>query len=118
MKKLLLLLLFSSCVLLSHAQQSGTSRWTPHADSIFQHINRSLVSTGLLTNYGVALKDYAPFQGTSLSAANQLRGLAEWRLLYGAMQSSIFNGNATLLPLATANQRLAQAQDQQLIFSP
>ena len=127
MKKLyLLLLLFIGWVPAGRAQSAGNanvvptgeapatppSRWQAHADSIFQHINRSLVSTGLLTNYGFALKDYNQFQGTALGTANLLQNLSEWRLLYGTLQTSVFNGNATLPTLRTANLRIRQADQQ------
>ena len=58
----------------------------------------------------MAFKDCAPFQGTALTSANRLQHLGEWRLLYGAMQTSIFNTNAALLPLTAANFRIRQAQ--------
>ena len=51
------------------------------------------MGTGLLTNYGFALKDYNQFQGAALSPANLLQNLGEWRLLYGALQTSVFNSN-------------------------
>ena len=88
------------------------ARWQEHADSLFQFIDRSQVETGLLANYGFAFKDYAPFQGTALTSANRLLHLGEWRLLYGAMQTSAFNANAALLPLSAANLRIRQAQQQ------
>jgi hypothetical protein len=80
MKKLFLLLLLHAWATASFAQFSASvpavdeayappTRWQQHADSIFQHIDRSQVATGLLVNYGFALKDYHPFQGTALTAA-------------------------------------------------
>ena len=127
MKKLyLFLIIFIGWVPAGWTQRPGTanivpavegtatppSRWQEHADSIFQHLNRSLVSTGLLTNYGFALKDYNQFQGTALGPANLLQNLGEWRLLYGALQTSVFNSNATLPTLNTANLRVQQADQQ------
>ncbi|MEJ7658765.1 MAG: hypothetical protein WKG07_03630 [Hymenobacter sp.] len=94
------------------AQGTSSARWQQHADSIFQHINRSPVTTGILTNYGFAFRDYNQFQGTALTASNQMHSLVEWRLLYTAMQTSIFNSSANLPTLATANQRIAQVQQQ------
>ena len=60
-------------VLLLSAQVSIAQRWTQRVDSIFRNVNRSLVSTGLLTNYGFALKDYNQFQGTTRSSSNRLQ---------------------------------------------
>jgi hypothetical protein len=118
MKKLLLFLVLSGWVLRGFAQTSSApTRWQQHADSIFQHIDRSQVSTGLLVNYGFALKDYNQFQGTALTTANRLRSLAEWRLLYTALQTSVFNANATLPTLLLANQRIAQAQQNTSVVS-
>lgn len=104
------MLLCWACVGL--AQGTSSARWQQHADSIFQHINRSPVTTGILTNYGFAFRDYNQFQGTTLTASNQLHSLVEWRLLYTAMQTSIVNTNANLPSLVTANQRIVQAQQQ------
>lgn len=72
MKKLFLLLLLYVWATAGFAQISvfppvedeplaQPTRWQQHADSIFQYINRSPVSTGLLVNYGFALKDYNQF---------------------------------------------------------
>ncbi len=113
MKKLVAFLLLSCWACAGFAQSTPSARWQQHADSIFQYIDRSPVTTGILTNYGFALKDYNQFQGTALTASNQLHSLVEWRLLYTAMQTSVFNSNANLPSLATANQRIAQAQVQQ-----
>ena len=130
MKKLFLFLVLLPWAVASPAQRLGSAtssaslggggdtppappaRWQQHADSLFEFIDRSPVTTGLLANYGVAFKDYAPFQGTALTSANRLQHLGEWRLLYGAMQTSVFNANATLLPLSAANFRIRQAQAQ------
>ena len=109
MKKLLLLLILHVYASVGFAQ---STRWQQRVDSIFQHIDRSQVSTGLLTNYGFALKNYNLFQGTALTNANKLQSLPEWRLLYTAMQTSVFNANATLPSLSVANQRIAQVQQQ------
>ena len=109
MKKFYLLFILS---VMATAGFGQTSRWQQHADSIFQYIDRSQVSTGLLTNYGFALKDYNQFQGTTLTASNQLQNLAEWRLLYTALQTSVFNANAMLPSLVTANQLITQARQQ------
>ena len=130
MKKLFLFLLFigwagspgmaqRSGVATTNAVPGGgtpvpPARWRQHADSMFQHIDRSPVSTGILTNYGFALKNYNLFQGTALTTANLLQNIGEWRLLYAAMQTSVFNSNATLLSLRTANQRMSQVERQNL----
>jgi hypothetical protein len=115
MKKLYLLLLLHIWAGAGFAQNAPAAlptRWQQHADSIFQHLDHSLVSTGLLTNYGFALKDYNQFRGTALTAANRLQHLGEWRLLYAALQTSVFNANATLPTLLVANQRIMQARQQ------
>jgi hypothetical protein len=50
-------LLLSGWALCSFAQTSPSpTRWQQRADSIFQRLDRSQVSTGLLTNYGFVLK--------------------------------------------------------------
>lgn len=111
MKKLFTFLL-TCWALAGLAQTAPPTRWQQRADSIFQYLDRSQVTTGILTNYGYALKDYNQFQGTALTASNQLHNLLEWRLLYTAMQTSVINGNATLPSLVTANLRIAQVRQQ------
>ncbi|GAB3574076.1 hypothetical protein [Hymenobacter daeguensis] len=77
MKKLLLFLLLAGWAHAGLAQRSGATtnalpggggggttppaRWTQHIDSVFYYIDRSPVSTGLLTNYGFAFKNYNLF---------------------------------------------------------
>lgn len=128
MKKFYLLLLFSCWAHLGWAQRPGAgksqaaslsaspfepiSRWQEHADSIFQHLDRSAVSTGLLANYGFAFKNYNLFQGAALTDNNLLQNLGEWRLLYAAMQMSTFNANKSLPSLRTANARISLAEQQ------
>jgi hypothetical protein len=53
MKKLFLLLVLFASATVGFAQ---STRWQQRADSIFQRLDRSQVSTGLLTNYGFVLK--------------------------------------------------------------
>ena len=118
MKKLVAFLILNCWAYAGFAQTPSAARWQQHADSIFQHIDRSPVTTGILANYGFALKDYNQFQGATLTASNQLHSLVEWRLLYTAMQTSVFNTNANLPALATANQRITQVQQQNSAVIP
>ena len=71
-----------------------SSAYADAMDSIFQHVDRSPVSTGLLMDYGLQLTDVTRFNGTLQS--NNYTSRTVWQTLYGSLYSMIFNANATL----------------------
>jgi len=63
-------------------------------ESIFQNVNRSYVTTGLLTDYGLYFTNIDKFNGIP-SDSNYIE-FAEWQELYLSLYSCRFNTNATL----------------------
>ncbi len=61
---------------------------------IFQGVNPTPVTTGLLWDYGMELTDVVKFNGV-LSTSNYLN-LAEWQRLYATMYTMKFNSNISL----------------------
>ena len=83
---------------------------TAFADSInriFQAVDKSRVSSGILEEYGLQFIDHTPFTGTNgYSAANQLN-INRWRAIYGDLRGARINNNAAAMPsLAAVNQAL------------
>ena len=64
-------------------------------ESIFQHVDRSYVSTGLLSDYGLFFTNIEKFNGI-VSDTNYIE-YTEWQSLYTSVFSSKFNSNAPLL---------------------
>jgi hypothetical protein len=63
-------------------------------DSIFQHLNRDDVASGLLGDYGIDFVDFTAFNGVP-SDTNYVT-LPTWNLLYASIFSAQFGTNATL----------------------
>jgi hypothetical protein len=83
---------------------------TAFADSItrvFQAVDKTRITSGILEEYGLQFIDHTPFTGTNgYSAANQLT-INSWRALYGDLCGARINSNAQAMPsLATVNQAL------------
>lgn len=74
---------------------------TAFADSInriFQAVDKSRVSSGILEEYGLQFIDHTPFTGTNgYSAANQLN-INRWRAIYGDLRGARINNNAAAMP--------------------
>ena len=83
---------------------------TAFADSItrvFQAVDKTRITSGILEEYGLQFIDHTPFTGTNgYSAANQLT-INSWRALYGDLCGARINSNAqAMTSLATVNQAL------------
>lgn len=97
MRALLFLLAFLLAGPLTYAQRPSSpttqavvpgadatvSRWHQHQDSVFQHIDRTPVSSGLLIDYGFSFVNPANYQGTLLDS--NCVDLGTWRLVYGGL---------------------------------
>jgi len=79
----------------------SSSTYADAMDIIFQHVNRSPVSTGLLLDYGLQLTDVTRFNGALLS--NNYTSRTVWQTLYGSLYSMIFNTTATLADPSNVN---------------
>ncbi|MFT6969697.1 MAG: hypothetical protein ACJAXX_000258 [Roseivirga sp.] len=99
MRKIYALLL---CLLAAHtAMSQSASGYATQVNNIFQYVNRSLVNTGLLEDYGFQLTDITEYDGI-ITPDNAL-GVAEWRSLYASLTSQAFNANFSLPALTSIN---------------
>jgi hypothetical protein len=74
--------------------------------SIFQYVDSSPVTTGILLDCGVDFSNLDNFSGaTGLVDSNYVTPYT-WRMLYASLQSSQFNGQASFTPLSTVNQTI------------
>lgn len=91
MKRILSILLMLCCMQ-TWAQVSDA--WKNEIESIFQHVNRTPVTTGLLTDYGIYFTNIDKFNGIP-SDTNYIE-LTELQSLYLSLYTCRFNINATI----------------------
>ena len=77
-----------------HGRAQDLSAYYNKMDSIFQHLNRDDVPSGLLGDYGIDFVDFTAFNGVP-SDTNYVT-LATWNMLYVSIFSARFGTNATL----------------------
>ncbi len=106
MKKLLILSLSILLVINSNAQ-IATTNYRSKIENIFQHIDKSQISTGLLSEYGLDFIKLDGFSGNTLTA-NNYTSLADWRLIYGSIYTMQVQQNAALPTLASINTQVEQ----------
>jgi hypothetical protein len=107
MRKIYALLL---CLLAAHtAMSQSASGYATQVNNIFQYVNRSLVNTGLLEDYGFQLTDITEYDGI-ITPDNAL-GVAEWRSLYASLTSQAFNANFSLPALTSINTTMQTQQN-------
>lgn len=94
MKKLYVLLFMLSMI---HAHAQVSDAWITEIESIFQHVNRTPVTTGLLTDYGLYFTNIDKFNGIP-SDTNYIE-LSEWQMLYTSLYTCRFNSNAASMPV-------------------
>lgn len=92
MKKILLLLLAFAYG--ANAQTEIATVFRNDMDYLFQHVDRSPVTTGLLKDYGLMLTDIARFNGSL--QGNNYASRGSWSMLYASIYSMRFNSNAVL----------------------
>lgn len=103
MKKIIYLfigfVLFSSKV---QSQSYDTTQYYGKMNYVFHHVNKSLIPTGILRDYGIEFLNLDNYTGTVLHDSNFV-ALDEWRMLYTSLYSSQINSNANMLYLDTVN---------------
>lgn len=92
MRRPYLILALTLVTLQTTAQVSDA--WKTKVESIFQPLNRSFVTTGFLTDYGIYFTNIEKFNGIP-SDSNYIE-FNEWQELYTTLYSCRFNTNATL----------------------
>ena len=91
MKKLYIVLLVFGVTV---AKAQIYDEWKNEIESIFQNVNRSHVTTGLLTDYGIYFTNIDKFNGVP-SDTNYIE-LTEWQSLYLSLYTCRFNTNANI----------------------
>ncbi|MBS1487716.1 MAG: hypothetical protein JST43_09010 [Bacteroidetes bacterium] len=71
---------------------------------IYQNVNRSFVTTGLLLDYGLLVTDVVKFNGTLQS--NNYVNRSVWSALYASIYYMQFNSNIVLQTPATVNSQV------------
>ncbi|WP_443938818.1 hypothetical protein [Pedobacter sp. MW01-1-1] len=96
----ILWLIFSA----AHAQQDTTTYYGK-SKYIFQHLDKTQITTGLMSDYGIEFMPLADYDGVSLTNSNYV-GIQEWRLLYASVYSSQINDIANLVTLESVNNQI------------
>lgn len=86
----------------SNAQTYDTTTYYGKMNYMFDHLDKTPVTTGLLREYGIDFQMLEDYNGQSLTDSNWVT-LTDWRGLYGTLYSEQINGNANLLYLDTVN---------------
>jgi len=102
LKQLLTGIILFLSISFSHAQAYDTTQYFGKMNYIFQNVNKSLVTTGFLKDYGIEFLNLDNYKGSVLHDSNFV-SLDEWRLLYSSLYSSQINSNANMLYLDTIN---------------
>ena len=94
MKTRILLLAIGLMIAFNLLSQNPGQEYTEKMDSIFQYVNKSLIATGLLSDYGLYLVEPDVFNG--IPADSNYVNMDTWRMLYSGMYSSKINNNITM----------------------
>ena len=73
-------------------------------NTIFQNVNSTPISSGLLWDYGLELTDVTLYNGVITS--NNYVNLAEWRMLYSSLYTMRFNNNISMTAPGTVNSQI------------
>jgi hypothetical protein len=73
-------------------------------NTIFQNVNSTPISTGLLWDYGLELTDATQYNGT-ITSSNYVN-MAEWRMLYSSLYTMRFNNNISMTAPGTVNSQI------------
>ena len=95
------------------AQSYDTTSYYGKMNYVFHYVNKSLVSTGMLRDYGIEFLNLDNYTGSALHDSNFV-ALAEWRMLYTSLYSSQINSNANLLYLDTVNRLIDKYNNKNL----
>jgi hypothetical protein len=101
MKKLSALLVgITLLVIKMHAQD--TSTYFGKMNYVFNYVDKSPITTGLLRDYGIEFLNLDNYTGASLHDSN-FTAMDDWRMLYTSLYSSQINNTAGMLYLDTVN---------------
>jgi hypothetical protein len=91
-------------------QTYDTTEYYGKLNYTFHHVNKSIIGTGILKDYGIEFLELDNYGGTVLHDSNYV-GIKEWRLLYGSLFSCQINTNASMLGLDSVNRLLSSYSD-------
>lgn len=86
----------------SFGQTYDTTQYFGKMNYVFQNVNKTLVTSGFLKDYGIEFLNLDNYKGNILHDSNFV-SIDEWRLLYTSLYSSQVNSNANMLYLDTIN---------------
>jgi hypothetical protein len=101
-KNLLAVGLALLCLISTHAQSYDTTTYYGKMNFIYNNLDRSLITTGLLKDYGIDFLNLENYNGKVLHDSNWVT-LQDWRSLYATIYSEQVNSTAHLLYLDTLN---------------
>ena len=105
MKKLTFYVLTFFFYLKTYAQDTPNEFADRH-NFIFQHINRTEATTGILLDYGIEFQNMANFNGVSPLDSNYV-SISDWRSNYASLLISQYNDLITFKSPATLNNKIA-----------
>ena len=76
------------------AQNLGQTTYSDRMNQIFQSVDKSKISTGLLCDYGLQMVEPKYFNG--VPADSNFVSMDTWRMLYSGMYMSKINNNVSL----------------------
>jgi len=94
MKTKILLLTVGLITAVNLLSQNPGQEYTNKMDSIFQYVNKSRITTGLLSDYGLQMVEPDVFNG--VPADSNYVDMDTWKMLYSGMYTSKINNNVSL----------------------
>ena len=85
--------------------QETPNDFSDRIKSIFQHVDKTPVTTGILLDVGVDFSNLNNFNGTVLVDSNYVN-LKEWRSIYGSLLTSQFSNSVSFTPFTSFNTAL------------
>ena len=104
MKKFFLLSLLLLSVITLQAQETPND-FSDRIKSIFQHVDKTPVTTGILLDVGIDFSNLNNFDGSILADSN-LVSLKEWRGIYGSLLTSQFSNSVSFTSFPSFNTSL------------
>ena len=84
--KVILISLFLALIAGNMMAQDANQAYTDAMNAIFQKVDKSKITTGLLADYGVQIVDPEAFNG--VPADSNYVNMDTWKMLYGDIYSS------------------------------
>jgi len=92
--KVILIPLFLVMIVGNTMAQDFDQQYTDAINAIFQKVDKSKITTGLLSDYGVQIINPEAFNG--VPADSNYVSMDTWKKLYAGIFSSIINNNVNL----------------------